>query len=146
LLCSPAKSAITKALKLFEKEQSNFDRATFIIPDEHRCKQLFKKWKLLDIPSEKDIPHEEIVLVYVWQKKENTISRLQTGGNSMKFKSKVNKTPTVILMDSGASGTAFISKEKCESENIAMTPAPTRSKVIMGNNEVVMSTHMAMIQ
>jgi hypothetical protein len=35
--------------------------------------------------------------------------------------------------------------KKCESENIAMTPASSAARVIMGNNEIVKATHMAMI-
>jgi hypothetical protein len=58
LLCSLAKSAVMKAFKLFNLQKSDFDRATFIVPDEHRWKKLFKYWKLLNIPQDKNISKE----------------------------------------------------------------------------------------
>jgi hypothetical protein len=59
--------AITKrALLALQLEQSNFDKATFVVMDNSTTKRLFKEWKRIDVPN-----IGEMNAVYVWNKPIN---------------------------------------------------------------------------
>jgi hypothetical protein len=57
-----------------------------------------------------------------------------SGSHSMNFKGQVNGNPMCVLMDTGASGTAFIDRKFCKDETIPLYPAPPDQVIVLGNN------------
>jgi hypothetical protein len=83
--------------------------------------KLFKQkiWKPLDI-SEIYKDTTKPLCVFTWKKQETSdddeVCKYVFGAHSMKFKGQVNGDPMCVLMDTGASGTAFIDR------NVRMRP------------------------
>jgi hypothetical protein len=52
------------------------------------------------------------------------VYKYSTDEHDMQFRGTVEKQPVKILLDTGASGTAFIDMQFCKDENILLYPAP----------------------
>jgi predicted aspartyl protease len=63
----------------------------------------------------------------------------------MVIKGIVNGVQTKVLLDTGASGTGFVSRKFCNDEKVELIPAKPNTSVIMGDNSVVPATHLAVI-
>jgi predicted aspartyl protease len=63
----------------------------------------------------------------------------------MKFKGQINGDPMSILMDTGASGTAFIDRKFCKDETIPLYPAPPHQVIVLGNNTQIPASDMATV-
>ena len=64
-----------------------------------------------------------------------------TDEHSMQFRGTVDKQPVKILLDTGASGNAFIDLQHCKDENITMYPAPPGIHIVFGNSSKVQATN-----
>jgi predicted aspartyl protease len=93
-------------LLAFQQQQSNFEKATFIVMDTNTTKRVFKDWTRVCVPSIGDMN-----AVYVWNKPINDEPEclmLTSEGHTIVLKGTVNGVSTKFLLDTGASGTAFI--------------------------------------
>ena len=63
----------------------------------------------------------------------------------MVLKGDVNGTPSKILLDTGATGSAFILRQFCIDESIEFTPAKVGTTVILGDGSKILSSDTAMI-
>jgi hypothetical protein len=63
----------------------------------------------------------------------------------MKFKGQVNVNPVCVLMDTGASGTAFGDRKYCKDESIPLYPAPPNLVIVLCDNSRVLASHMATV-
>jgi hypothetical protein len=66
LLVTPNPVVTKRALRAFQQQQSNFEKATFIVLDTNTTKRLFKDWTMVYVPSIGDMN-----AVYVWVKTIN---------------------------------------------------------------------------
>ena len=63
----------------------------------------------------------------------------------MVLKGTVNGVSTKFLLDTGASGTAFIQRQFCIDESIQVKPAKVGTTVILGDGSKLNSTDTAII-
>ncbi len=63
LLATPNPAITKRALLAFQQQQSNFDKATFVVMDNSTTKRLFKAWKRINVPN-----IDEMNAVNVWTK------------------------------------------------------------------------------
>jgi hypothetical protein len=63
LLATPNPAITKRALLAFQQQQSNFEKATFVVLDTNTTKRLFKDWKIIHVPN-----IGEMNAVYVWNK------------------------------------------------------------------------------
>ena len=64
---------------------------------------------------------------------------------TMVLKGTVNGVSTKFLLDTGASGTAFIQRQFCIDESIKVKPAKVGTTVILGDGSKLNSTDTAII-
>jgi hypothetical protein len=147
LLCSPPSTQVKRTFIETTKQKSNFAQVTFIVDDTPVFRKLFRDWDLLQVDEHyKDI--SKPICVFTWTKKAivaEPVLRYTSGDHSMKFKGLINGTPVCILMDTGASGTAFIDRGHCKEENIPLYPAQPGQFIVLGDNSRVEATDMATI-
>jgi hypothetical protein len=111
LLCSPAPSVVKKSLAIFLKHQPTFSKATFIVLDTQQNRKLFKTWTIMDDLTNYQSDPNNPIIVFTWSKtisEKDSIFKFRVGEHTMKIKGLINGTSVCILMDTGASGTAFI--------------------------------------
>jgi predicted aspartyl protease len=148
VLCAPSKATVTETLEAFQKQQSNYSRATFIVDDTHINKKQFKSWKSLDA-ADKYQDVTKPIYVFTWKKQETTdvdeLFKYLSRTHSMKFKGQVNGNPVCVLMDTGASGTAFVDRKYCKEESFPLYRAPPDLVIVLGDNSRVPSSHMATV-
>jgi uncharacterized protein YlzI (FlbEa/FlbD family) len=63
----------------------------------------------------------------------------------MVLKGDVNGTPSKIMLDTGATGSAFILRQFCIDESIELTPAKISTTVNLGDGSKMISSDTAMI-
>ena len=88
------------------------------------------------------------MVAYSWTKpqvEDDTVYKYCTENQTMQFKGTVEKQPVKILLDTGASGTAFIDLQFCKDENIPLYPAPPNIHIVFGNSSKVQATNMAVV-
>jgi hypothetical protein len=88
------------------------------------------------------------MIAFTWnipQVEDDTVYRYSTEEQSMQFKGIVEKQPVKILLDTRASGTAFIDIQFCKDENIPLYPAPPNIHIVFGNSSKVQATSMAVV-
>jgi predicted aspartyl protease len=141
-------------LLAFQQQQSNFDKATFVVMDNSTTKRLFKAWKRINVPN-----IGEMNAVYVWMKpinEEPEILMFTSVGHTMILKGTVDETlckgmmmkqqmmefSTKFLLDTGASGTAFIQRQFCKDESIKIKSAKIGTTVILGDGYRLTSTEV----
>jgi hypothetical protein len=112
-------------------------------------KKLFKnELKSLDIPEKKKGVTKPIC-VFTWKKQETSdvdeVFKYVSGTHSMKFKGQVNENPVCVLMDIGASSTAFVDKKYCKDESVPLYPAPPDLVIVLGDNSRVPASYMATV-
>jgi predicted aspartyl protease len=66
-------------------------------------------------------------------------------GHTMVLKGNINGVPTKFLLDTEASGTAFIQKQFCIDESIELKFAKVVTTVILGDGSKMNSTDTAII-
>jgi hypothetical protein len=149
VLCAPSKATVTEILDAFQKQQSIFSRATWVVNDTAMVKRLFKKeWKSLDV-LEKYQDVTKPICVFTWKRQETSyvdeVFKCVSGTHTMKFKGQVNWNPVCVLMDTGASGTAFVDRNYCKDESVPLYPAPPDLVIVLGDNSRVPASHMATV-
>ena len=126
LLCSPPNTKVKSIFSEVTKQLPNFKQVTFIVDDTPVFRKLFRFWDLLNVDEQyKDI--DKPICVFTWRKPAvvtELVLRYTSGAHTMQFKGQINGTPVCILMDTGASSTAFIDRVHCKDENILLSPAP----------------------
>ncbi len=130
LLAAPNPAITKRALLPFQQQQSNFDKATFVVLDTNTTKRLFKDWTRIHVQNV-----GEMNAVYVWNKTisdEPECLMFTSEGHTMVLKGTVNGVSTKILLDTGASGTAFIRRQFCKDESIQVKPAKTWNYCYLG--------------
>ena len=147
LLVTPPNTKVKTTFIEVNKQKSNFSQVTFIVDDTPAFRKLFKVWDLLNVDEHyKDITKP--ICVFTWTKQATLaepVLKYTSGEHSMKFKGLINGTPVCILMDTGASGTAFIDRVHCTEESIPLSPAPPGLFIVLGDNSKVPATDMATI-
>jgi predicted aspartyl protease len=131
LLATPNPAITKRALLAFQQQQSNFDKATFVVMENSKTKRLFKEWKKIYVPN-----IGEMNAVYVWNKpinEEPECLLFTSEGHTMVLKGTVNGVETKFLLDTGASRTAFIQRQFCKDESIEVKPAKIGTTVILGD-------------
>jgi hypothetical protein len=125
-------------LLVFQQQQLNFDKATFVVMDNSTTKRLFKEWKKIYVPNIGDMN-----AVYVWNKpinEEPECLMFIYEGHTIVLKGTVNGVPTKFLLDTGASGTAFIQRQFYKDESIEVKPAKIGTTLILGDGSRINST------
>jgi predicted aspartyl protease len=90
----------------------------------------------------------ELNAVYVCNKpicEEPECLMFTSVGHTMVLKGTVNGVATKFLLDTGASGTAFIQRQFCTDESIQVKPAKVGTTVILGDGSKLNSTDTATI-
>jgi hypothetical protein len=116
LLATPNPAVTNRALLAFQQQQSNFEKTTFMVMDSNTTKRVFKDCTRVYVPSIGDMN-----AVYVWNKPINDEPEcllFTFEGHTMVLKGIVNGVSTKFLLDTGASGTAFIQRQFCVDESI----------------------------
>jgi predicted aspartyl protease len=86
--------------------------------------------------------------VYVWTKpitEEQEGLMFTSEGHTMVLKGTIDGVATKILLDTGASGTAFIQRQFCADESIKIKSAKIGTTVILGDESKMTSTEVAEI-
>jgi predicted aspartyl protease len=66
-----------------------------------------------------------------------------TERHSLQFQGSINTFPCRILLDTGASGTAFIDRLHCEKEGIVLDPAHETLTIVLADGSRTACTNMA---
>ena len=143
LLAAPTSAVTKRALMAFQCQQSGFVKATFVVKDTIATKRLFNDWIRVFIPS-----IDNTYAVYIWSKINNDEPEclmFTSKGHTMVLKGNINGLPSRILLDTGASGTAFIHRQFCIDESIELTPAKNGTTIILGDGTKLTSTDTATI-
>ena len=143
LLATPNPAITKRALSAFLQQQASFEKANFVVMDTHTTRRLFKDWKRVTVPYV-----GEVYAVYVWTKpisEEPECLMFTSEGHTMVLKGTVNGVSTKFLLDTGASGTAFIQRQFCIDESIQVKPAKVGTTVILGDGSKLNSTDTAII-
>ena len=92
LLSAPSQSIVCKALESFINHEHTFTKATFVVDDTKKSRNLFKKWKRIDVTglNQSGSP----MIAFTWnrpQVEDDTVYRYSTEEQSMQFKGTVEK-------------------------------------------------------
>ena len=87
----------------------------------------------------------QIFVMDIPQEQDHVI-RYTTKRHSLQFKGTINAFPCRILLDTGATGTAFIDREQCKKEGIVLGPAPARQQIVLADGTKTQCTNMATIK
>jgi predicted aspartyl protease len=79
-------------------------------------------------------------------KEQDQVIRYTTERHSLQFQSTINTVPCRILLDTGATGMAFIDREHCVKEGIVLGPAPARQNIVMADGSKTKCSNMATIK
>jgi hypothetical protein len=88
------------------------------------------------------------MIAFTWDRppvEDETVYRYITEEQTIQFRGTVEKQPAKILLDTRASGTAFIDMQFCKDENIPLYPAPPGIHIVLGNSSKVQATSMAVV-
>ena len=87
----------------------------------------------------------QIFVMDIPQEQDHVI-RYTTERHSLQFKGSINGFQCRILLDTGATGTAFIDREHCIKEGIVLGPAPARQQIVLANGSTTQCTNMATVK
>jgi hypothetical protein len=125
LLSAPSQTIVCKALESFPQHIHSFAKATFVVDDTKKSRAVFKKWTIVEGTRSDQLGSPMIAFTWDRPPVENeTVYRYSTEEQTMQFRGTVEKQPVKILLDTRASGTAFIDMQFCKDENIPLYPAP----------------------
>jgi predicted aspartyl protease len=91
---------------------------------------------------------DDMNAVYVWSETVNDEPEclmFTSEGHTMVLKGNIDGVPTKFLLDTGASGTAFIQRQFCIDESIELKPATVGTTVILGDGSEINSTDTSII-
>jgi predicted aspartyl protease len=77
---------------------------------------------------------------------QEKIFKYTTEEHSLQFQGSINTVPCLILLDTGASGTAFIHRQHCVKEGIVLAPAPVGLTLVLADGSRSACTNMARIE
>jgi predicted aspartyl protease len=107
---------------------------------------MFKKWTMVE--GTRSDQSGSPIIAFTWNRpleEDNTVYKYSTEEQSMQFRGTVEKQPLKILLDTGASGTAFIDMQFCKDVNITLYPAPSNIHIVFDNSSKVQATNMAVV-
>jgi hypothetical protein len=119
-LAYPAGSTVKKALKAFLEQKNNFEKGTFVVDRHPRNEHIFKVaegWSEVACKTPEGTVTPLQIFVMEIPKGQDQVIRYTTERHSLQFQGTINAVPCRILLDTGASGMAFIDREHCEKED-----------------------------
>ena len=110
-LAYPAGPSVKKAKQAFLEQKNNFVKGTFVVDRHPRNEHVFPKDKgWSEIPCETPEGTVTPLQMFVMElsHEQDHVIRYTTESHSLQFQGAINNVPCRILLDTGATGTAFI--------------------------------------
>ena len=146
-LAYPARLTVKKALKAFLQQKNNFEKATFVVDRHPSNGHIFKGWsEVTCIQPEGTVSPMQMYVLHVPKVDQEKTFKYTTEEHSLQFQGTINTVPCLILLDTGASGTAFIDRQHCVNEGIALTPAPSGLTIVLADGSRSACTNMATVK
>jgi hypothetical protein len=146
-LAYPARLTIKRALKAFLEQKNNFEEGAFVV-DRHPINEiLFKDWSEVPCINPKGtVTPLQMYVMEIPKGDQEQVIKYTTERHSLQFQGRINAVPCRILLDTGASGTAFIDRQHCEKEGTVLDPAPANQIIVMADGSKTACTNMATIK
>jgi len=148
VLISPCMSHVNRALRAYHtyKKHKPELTAVFLVPYTKRHINAFTQWTLLNvIPSDVN-QHPMAAYTDFTAKENNPVIHFRVSDHlTMAVPATVSGSNSQVLLDTGASGTGFISKAYCQSQGIKMYTGNT-VPVTLGNAMRIQANLFAHIQ
>jgi len=150
VLITPYHLQVAKALRTYQnfKKHKPELTAVFVIPYTRRHMNRFNKWTLLEVLQGQNNTVHQTMAAYtdLSAKENNLVIQFRVSDKlTMAIPATVAGSNCQILLDSGASGTGFISQAYCESQGIR-TYRGKNVPVTLGNATQISSEQFANIQ
>jgi hypothetical protein len=134
-------------LKAFPEQKNNFEKATFVVDRHPSNEKLFKGWsEVTCIQPEGTLTPTQMYVWHVPKVDQEQIFKYTTEEHSLQFQGCINTVPCLILLDTGASGTAFIDRQHCVKEGIVLTPAPSGLTIVLADGSRSACTNMVTVK
>jgi hypothetical protein len=145
-LAYPARSTVKKALKAFLEQNNNFEKGTFVVDRHPNNAHIFQGWSEVTCIQPKGTVTPLQIYVMEIPKSQDQVIRYTTERHSLQFQGTINTLPCRILLDTGATGTAFIDRQHCVKEEIVLDLAPSHQLIVMADGSKTKCTNMATIK
>jgi hypothetical protein len=98
------------------------------------------------IQPEGTLTPTQMYVLHVPKVDQELIFKYTTEEHSLQFQGCINTVPCLIILDTGASGTAFIDRQHCAKEGIVLIPAPSGLTIVVTDRSRSACTNMATIK